>query len=157
MRVLIISLLPLVACGRQEEAVSKQPLMPVEHVSVSIDRAPADVYAFAADPSNLPRWAKGLAEGPIEVRGATLLVKSPMGEVGVRFVDRNAQLVLDHDVTLPSGEVVHNPMRVLPNAKGSEVVFSVFRRPGVDDEEFRSDTRAVDRDLKALKALLEAR
>jgi hypothetical protein len=33
----------------------------VRHVSVSIDRSPADVHAFCADPHDLPRWAAGLA------------------------------------------------------------------------------------------------
>ena len=121
------------------------------------NRSPADVYAFASDPRNLPRWARGLA-GTIEPgTDGSWLADSPMGKVSVRFAERNNLGVLDHDVTLPDGTTVHNPMRVLPNAKGSEVVFSVFRRPGVDDEEFRSDTQSVERDLKALKTLLEAR
>ena len=33
--------------------------------------------------------------------------------------------VLDHDVTLPSGETVHNPMRVIPDGDGCEVVFTL--------------------------------
>jgi hypothetical protein len=33
----------------------------VQHVSAFIDRRPAEVYAFASDPRNLPRWAAGLA------------------------------------------------------------------------------------------------
>ncbi len=79
-----------------------------------------------------------------------------MGRVTVRFTEPNAHGILDHDVTLPSGQTVHNPMHLLPNARGSEVVFSVFRRPGVDDAELRADAEAVTRDLQALKALVEA-
>jgi hypothetical protein len=79
-----------------------------------------------------------------------------MGKVKVRFADRNAFGVLDHDVTLESGVTIHNPMRVLSNAGGSEVVFSLFRRPGITDAEFESDASAVARDLSALKALLES-
>jgi uncharacterized membrane protein len=30
-----------------------------QHVSVSIDRSPNEVYGFVANPENLPRWAKG--------------------------------------------------------------------------------------------------
>ena len=103
--------------------------MPVQHISVSIDRPPADVYSFAADPANLPRWAKGLADSPVQVDGDNLVASSVMGKVRVRFHPRNAEGILDHDVTLPSGETVHNPMRVMPNARGSEVVFSVFVGP----------------------------
>jgi uncharacterized protein YndB with AHSA1/START domain len=42
----------------------------VQHVSVHIARSPADVYEFASDPRNLPRWAAGLARS--EVRRACL-------------------------------------------------------------------------------------
>jgi uncharacterized protein YndB with AHSA1/START domain len=33
----------------------------VRHISVYIARRPAEVYEFASDPMNLPRWAAGLA------------------------------------------------------------------------------------------------
>jgi uncharacterized protein YndB with AHSA1/START domain len=33
----------------------------VRHISVDIARRPAEVYEFASDPRNLPRWAAGLA------------------------------------------------------------------------------------------------
>ena len=42
-------------------------------------------------------------------------VQTSMGRVGFAFVPRNEYGVLDHDVTLPSGEVVYNPMRVIPD------------------------------------------
>jgi hypothetical protein len=82
---------------------------------------------------------------------------SPLGKVKIRFADQNAFGVLDHDVTLPSGVTVHNPMRVIPNDRGSEVVFTLFRRPGVSEAKFAEDARWVARDLRALKALLEGR
>jgi len=63
--------------------------------------------------------------------------------------------VLDHDVTLPTGVTVHNPMRVLPNATGSEVVVTVFQLPGVSDTKFGDDARTVAHDLQTLKAVLE--
>ena len=126
----------------------------VRHVSVSIDRSPAEVYEFAADPENIPRWAKGLA-GSVTRTGEVWVATSPMGRIVIAFAERNALGVLDHDVTLESGETIHNPMRVLPNAGGSEVVFSLFRRPGVGDAELETDASTVTRDLRALKAALE--
>lgn len=126
----------------------------VRHVSISIERSPADVYAFAADPANLPQWARGLSAG-IERAGDEWVADSPMGKVKVRFVERNPFGVLDHEVVLPSGESVYNPLRVLPNGGGSEVVFTLFRRPGVSDDAFATDADAVAADLVALKKLLE--
>ena len=63
--------------------------------------------------------------------------------------------MLDHDVTMPDGEVVHNPLRVLRNDDGSEVVFTVYQRPGMTDEQFEQDAAAVAADLERLRALLE--
>lgn len=66
--------------------------------------------------------------------------------------------MLDHVVRLPSGEAVYNPMRVIPGGPGqagSEVVFTVRRRPGVADAEFEADAAAVAADLATLRGLLE--
>jgi hypothetical protein len=127
---------------------------PVRHISLTIERPPAEVYAFAAAPENLPRWARGLS-GSIERVGGVWLVESPMGKVEVRFADQNAFGVLDHDVVFASGATVHNPMRIVANGTGSEAVFTLFRRPEMSDEDFAADARAVERDLEALKRLVE--
>lgn len=129
---------------------------PAVHLGVSIDRPPPEVYAFVAIPENLPRWAKGLGVTIEEVAGEWV-ADSPMGKVKVRFVERNGLGVLDHDVVLEDGATFHNPMRVVANGRGSEVVFTLLRRPGVTDDAFQADVSAVERDLDALKRLLEAR
>jgi hypothetical protein len=46
-------------------------------------------------------------------------------------------------------------MRVFPNNDGSELIFTLYRRPGVSDQELAEDTRAVEKDLAKLKTLLE--
>ncbi|HVM45051.1 MAG TPA: SRPBCC family protein [Candidatus Thermoplasmatota archaeon] len=129
---------------------------PARHVSVGIRRAPRDVYAFAADPRNLPRWASGLASG-VRPEGDAWIADSPMGAVAVRFGAANDLGVLDHDVTLPDGTVVHNPLRVLASGEGSEVVFTLYRRDGMSAEELERDARIVAQDLAALRRLLEER
>jgi hypothetical protein len=83
------------------------------------------------------------------------VAESPMGRVTVSFVDRNAFGVLDHVVTLPSGDRVYNPLRVIPYGDASEVVFTLRRQPGMTDEQFRADADAVRADLGSLKRLLE--
>ena len=128
---------------------------PARHISVSISRPPAEVYAFTSEPANLPRWASGLSSGIEEVDGEWV-TESPMGRVKVALAARNDLGVLDHDVTLPSGETVHNPMRVLANGDGSEVVFTLYRRPGVSGGEYEADAATVVADLRRLKELLES-
>ncbi|MBZ4486693.1 SRPBCC family protein [Microbacterium sp. cx-55] len=125
------------------------------HVSRVVRAAPEVVYAYAADIDNLPRWAAGLARASVTRVGDDLVVDSPMGDVRVRFVDRNTLGVLDHDVVLPSGTTVMNPMRVVPHPDGSEVIFTV-RQIELTDDEFARDVAMVDADLERLAALVTA-
>ncbi len=129
---------------------------PARHISVSIDRPPAEVYAFASNPENLPRWAAGLSGGSIEQVDGEWISESPMGRVRIAFAKQNEFGVLDHDVTLPSGETFHNPMRVVPNDNGSELSFTLFHRASMSDEDFERDAATVHDDLLRLKGILEA-
>ena len=63
----------------------------VRHISVYIAHPPAEVYEFASDPRNLPRWAAGLARSEVRRDG----------------------------VTPESGMTIHNTMRVVPNGEGT--------------------------------------
>ena len=65
--------------------------------------------------------------------------------------------MLDHDVTLPSGETVHNPLRVIRDGDGCEVVFTIRQRPEMTDEDFNRDADAVAEDLATLKSVVEAK
>src|SRR5262245_35917106 len=85
------------------------------HVSTTIDRPADDVYAYVADPRHLSSWAAGLADRDVEHVGGEWVADSPMGRVVVAFAERNPYGIVDHDVTLPSGETVRNPMRVIAN------------------------------------------
>ena len=127
----------------------------VQHVSITIARRPAEVYEFASNPRNLPRWAAGLARSEVTMDGDDWVADAPFGKVRVRFAPPNSLGVMDHDVTLESGVTTHNPMRVLPNGEGSEFVFTLIRRQGMSDELFAQDKAAVEKDLKTLKHLLE--
>lgn len=130
-------------------------MQPVYHISIFIDRPPADVYKFASDPSNLPRWAAGLANSEVLRDGDKWLAEAPFGKVKISFASQNVFGVMDHDVELDSGVVVHNPMRVVPNGDGSEFMFTLLRQPDMSDEQFDADRQAVEKDLKTLKNLLE--
>jgi hypothetical protein len=137
--------------------MSNQGLLDARHVSVSIARPPDVVYQFTVKPENLPKWAVGLGTSfRPQSDGSWIAEGGPVGRASVRFVERNRLGVLDHDVTLGTGETIHNPIRVIPNGDGSEVVFSLFRRPGVTAAQFKQDADAVEKDLRTLKRLLES-
>jgi hypothetical protein len=136
--------------GHEEKVM----IFEVRHISVSINRPPEQVYGFASRIENLPRWATGLGQSLRSVNGEWI-ADSPMGRVKIRFAERNDFGVLDHDVILESGAAIHNPLRVVPNGTGSEVIFTLFRRPGVSEEKFAEDAKWVAKDLGILKGLLE--
>ena len=122
-------------------------------LTITIHRSPEDVYAFVSNPENFAKFVAFVRSVRRE-RGEWIL-DTDVGQLTLRFAVANELGVLDHTVTLPSGEKVLNPMRVIPNGEGSEVIFSVFQRAGVSAEQFAADAKAVEADLKTLKTLLE--
>ncbi|MBI2664042.1 SRPBCC family protein [Candidatus Woesearchaeota archaeon] len=125
-----------------------------QHISASIN-CPADkIYEFASNPGNLPKWAAGLSGSIKKVKGEWI-ADSPMGKIKIEFAEKNKFGILDHDVTLPSGEKVYSPMRVFPNNNGGEVVFTLYQRPGMSGQMFAEDAKLVKKDLEKLKSLLE--
>jgi hypothetical protein len=131
--------------------------MPAEskQISASIDRSAADVYRYASDPANVPAWAPGSA-APWRTSTGTGSWETPAGRAGFAFAERNEFGVLNHELTLPSGDVIDNPMRVVPNGDGCEVVFTLRRLPDMSDEDFERDAGLVQADLTRLKQLMEA-
>ncbi|MBO0917808.1 SRPBCC family protein [Streptomyces laculatispora] len=126
------------------------------HVSIHIASSVEDVYAYASNPANLPAWAQGLGGSIEEIDGQWIAESSPMGRVVVEFAPDNELSVLDHDVTLHSGETVYNPVRVIADGAGSEVVFTLRRRPEMSESDFRRDAEMVAADLARLKVLTES-
>jgi hypothetical protein len=124
------------------------------HISERIGRSADEVYAYVANPANLPLWAPGLGNSVEEVDGQWF-VDTPAERVRFAFAQRNDFGVLDHYLTLNSGEIIYAPMRVIADDSGSEVVFTVRRRPGMTDDEFKADGDAVAADLARLKRVLE--
>jgi hypothetical protein len=124
------------------------------HLSVHIDRPLHEVYAFASDPANLPRWAPGLG-GPLVQEDGAWFVQTPAGRAGIEFTPRNEYGVLDHDVVTPSGETVHVPLRAIVDGDGCEVVFTLRRAPGMSEDDLERDAAAVRADLALLKQVLE--
>lgn len=130
------------------------PALESRTITVWIDRPPRLVYDFAAMPENLPKWATGLGD-TIWKSGDEWQVNTPTGLVKLQFSKPNEYGILDHRVIPPSGDPVDVPMRVIANGSGSEVQFTLFRQPDMSAEQFAADARWVERDLHALKRVLE--
>ena len=126
-------------------------------ISVEISVPMDTVYRCVRDPNQLPLWASGICKS-VTVKDDVWHVDTgtEIGTVLLAFCEDNTFGVLDHTVTLPDGVAVLNPMRVLANGEGSELLFTVFQTEGMSDEAFVKDIQAVTRDLKTIKTLLEA-
>lgn len=133
-------------------------------LGISIDCPPREVYAFVSNPENLPFWAAGLGRS-VRKSDGRWIVETPDGSATIRFAPPNDLGVLDHHVSPapggggrePPDVEILVPMRVVPNGSGSEVLFTVFQRPGMSDEQHANDVRLVEADLETLKSVLESR
>ena len=123
-------------------------------IHLSIEHSWKEVYAFASDPERMPQWAAGLASG-LTQDGEEWIASGPLGDVRVRFADRNDFGVIDHSVTLPDGLTAYNAFRVTPNGDGAEVAFTLMKLPGMSDADCERDAAMVLADLERLKALVE--
>lgn len=131
-------------------------VLPARIVHIGIDRDWRAVYAFASRPENMPAWASGLGSGLTQDGEDWVAEGGPIGQVRVRFAPDNAFGVIDHSVTMATGQVVENALRITPNGDGAEVAFTLLRRADMDDAAFEADAAHVLKDLKALKAIMEA-
>ncbi len=130
--------------------------LPARVIHVSIAKPWREVYAFASRPENMPRWAAGLGAGLTRDGEDWIADGGPIGTVRVRFAPSNDLGVIDHTVTMEDGLQVHNALRIVPNGDGAEVMFTLLRRPDMDDAAWEADADAVTQDLAALRQLLEA-
>ena len=63
--------------------------------------------------------------------------------------------VLDHRVRIAGKPEIHIPPRTIANGDTTKVELVPFRQPGMDDAAFERDAAQAERELAALKALLE--
>lgn len=125
------------------------------NLSISINRSADDVYAYMSNPENLPQWAAGLCTS-VQKTGTENVWQINNGEARVRFVEKNKFRIVDHYVRAKPGEKeVYIPIRVIEHDDACEVVFTLFRLPGMTDEEFKRDMGNVQKDLETIKAIME--
>lgn len=130
-------------------------MLPARTFSVSIREEWRALYERIWRPEFFQKWASGLAESDLRSVDGEWLANGPEGPIRIRFTPQNAYGVMDHWVETGDGSQVHIPLRIIANGDGAEVLLTLFRLPGMDDEKFAADARWVNRDLKALKALIE--
>lgn len=129
-------------------------IYPSTTIGVQISRKPAAVYAFVAALENLPAWATTFCRA-IRHEGDVWMMETSLGTMSIRLAPENSLGVLDHYLTPAGGEPLYVPLRVVANGSGSEVLFTLFRLPGVSEEAYAADAALVRQDLNRLKEQLE--
>lgn len=124
-----------------------------EHVTINVDHR--QLFAFLAEPRNLPKWAVGFCEA-IRREGERWLVHTRQGELAIRYVTHPGMGIIDFYVSVAPGTETAAFSRVLPNGDGSEYVFTQFQTPGMPDDVFEGQVRALREELVVLRALMHA-
>lgn len=123
-------------------------------VTITIARPADEVYDYVAAVENFPAWSEFIRA--VKPDGAEWIFTTTHSEARARFAPRNHFGVVDHYVTPPQGPVVYVPLRVVANGPShSEVMFTVFRQPGMSDADYDADLALVRQDLAGLQRVLE--
>lgn len=122
--------------------------------TITINTAPKAVFDVVANPENLPKWAVVFCRG-LRREGSRWIVTTPEGDMPIRYESDAKTGVIDMHVTVSPG--VESPAfsRVLANGEGAEYLFTFFQPPGLADEDFRSQTEALKKELGVLRRFLE--
>ena len=129
--------------------------MKAKTLTIFIERNAGDVYDFVQNPENMPKWAKTFCKS-IKRTGEDWVLMTPQGPARLKITERNDLGVLDHYLTPAPGVDLLVPMRVVPNGRGSEVIFTLFQLPMIPDENFAKDIIKVRTDLRTLKGVMES-
>jgi uncharacterized protein YndB with AHSA1/START domain len=126
---------------------------------VTIDAPATDVFAFLADPENLPRWAVGFCRAirrDTEEAGRWI-VTTAQGDLPIRYVTDNERGTVDFYLSPAPGLEAAAFSRVVPNGDGAEYVFTQLQAPGMTDEVFERQVHALTEELQVLRGLIQAR
>lgn len=124
-------------------------------ISVSIARPCDEVFAFLADPETYPRWAA--VTGRFErLEEGLYRADTDSGPRLIAFRNDPRYGILDHAFYQEGEEPRFDPMRVVPNGAGTELIYTFIQREGMDEVLFASTIEWIRTDLLTLKSLLES-
>lgn len=124
--------------------------------SVTINCPLPRVYAFIADPANLPLWSKSFCLSIRNEQGQWI-AETPQGPIKIRIATHR-QLGIADQFLSPAPDIEFMiPTRVVPNGSGSEFIFTLFQPDHLSDEEYLQEVALVEHELQLLKELLEAK
>lgn len=113
---------------------------------------PEAVHAYLSDAGNLPAWAPGFAPR-VRPAGASWLVTRDDVEFKIDVLSHAGAGTVDF---VGAGDHARGLFaRVLPNAAGSEVVFTIMFAPDTPEEAVIAQMLTLERELAAVRDACE--
>lgn len=127
--------------------------------AVTIQAPATEVFAFIANPENLPRWAVGFCRAirPDPEKAGWWIVTTAQGDLPVRYATDVERGTIDFYLSPTPDVDVPAFSRVIPNGNGADYVFTQHQPPGMPDEVFERQVHALLEELQVLRALIQAR
>ncbi|HWE18599.1 MAG TPA: SRPBCC family protein [Hyphomicrobiaceae bacterium] len=125
---------------------------------IAIEASRSRVFAFVAEPSNLPKWANAFKSA--DTHSARL--ETPRGEVAIALKTdaRQDAGTVDWTMTFPGGAVGTAYARVTPNGENRSIFSFVLMAPPVPLEAVEgaldAQRKMLAEELQRLKNILEA-
>ncbi len=130
--------------------------MTTDTVRITIDAPFHEVVSDLADPATHPEWGTEFFSGPARPgeEGEVIVTVPRMGGEVRAKVDADPGSGRIDLYLAPQGQPFGPPLpvRVIPNADGVDVLFTLARFPGQSDAEWAEGLASMERELTKLKA-----
>lgn len=120
--------------------------------TIAISASPRDVFAFLAEPFNLPRWAPRFADA-IRPSGSNWIVTKEGFDLRILFAAAEEQATVD--IVAANDPRVGAFIRVVPSGDGSACVFTTAFPFGATDELVADQAAVVAAELDAIRSMVE--
>ena len=121
--------------------------------SITIERAPDDVFEFVRVPENQPQWAVNFVRSTRPLGDGRYVMETPAGDLVYRLDADPKRRVVDFVFEPPGGVL---PARVIGAGDASVFTFTITRSPGMPDAAWEQGCRGLDEELVVLKRILES-
>lgn len=122
--------------------------------SITIATSPGKTFAFVSEPANLPLWSRSFCLSIRQEQGQWI-AETPQGPIKVRIATHRQLGIADQFLSPAPGVEFMIPTRVVPNAEGSEFIFTLFQPENLSEEEYLQEVALVEQELQLLKQILE--